>query len=87
MFSLTVIHGKRANIWKTMPTPGVRPAISLPRANTLPLVGCMRPARMRKNVDLPQPEGPRKQMISPFRISMLILSRTVTMFPLGIGKR
>ena len=42
---------------------------SLPSSTTRPSVGRMKPARMRRSVVLPQPEGPSSVTSSPSRIS------------------
>src|SRR5690349_5653284 len=50
-----------------MPRLGFGPVTGLPHMSTSPLVGASKPATMRSNVDLPQPEAPMRQMNSPLR--------------------
>src|SRR4051794_16769933 len=45
----------------------------------------MRPARMRRIVDLPQPDGPSRAMISLGRMARLMSCSTVSGWPLGCG--
>src|SRR6266478_5348014 len=45
----------------------------------------MSPARMRRMVDLPQPDGPRRATISLGRIAKLMSSKTRNGLPLGSG--
>jgi hypothetical protein len=85
-FSITVIHGKMANPWKTIATPGAMPTSGAPRTRTAPLVGWMRPARIRRMVDLPQPEGPSSATTSPSRISTDTSFRTSSRWPEGRTK-
>src|SRR6266481_4494291 len=54
-----------------MPRLGSGPSIGLPHINASPEVGCSKPAMMRSNVDLPQPEAPIRQMNSPLAIARL----------------
>src|SRR5471032_1028749 len=51
-----------------MPRLGSGLAIGLPHINAWPDVGCSKPAMMRSNVDLPQPDAPIRQMNSPLVI-------------------
>src|SRR5471032_384322 len=51
-----------------MPRPGSGLAIGLPHINACPDVGCSKPAMMRSNVDLPQPDAPIRQTNSPLAI-------------------
>src|SRR5438876_8013412 len=51
-----------------MPRLGSGPSIGLPHISASPAVGCSKPAMMRSNVDLPQPEAPIRQMNSPVAI-------------------
>src|SRR5476649_2293927 len=69
-----------------MATPGVRPRISRPWYNTSPCDGRMSPARMRRIVDLPHPEGPRSATISNGLIATLMSSSTRSLEPFGITK-
>src|SRR3954454_3926069 len=48
-----------------MPQRGSTPVIGSPRRNTWPEEGGVKPAKMLRRVDLPQPEAPRMQTISP----------------------
>src|SRR5579863_6133465 len=48
---------------------GLRSLTTLPPINISPDVGSSRPAIMRNNVDLPEPEGPRSTRNSPSRVS------------------
>ena len=52
--------------------------MSSPFNKILPLVGVSKPAIIRSVVVLPQPEGPKKVTNSPFVMSRLKLSTTVT---------
>ena len=52
------------------------PAISMPFIRTLPASGVSTPAMMRSSVDLPQPERPTRQMISPFDTERSISFKT-----------
>ncbi len=65
----TVMLGNRAYDWNTMPTLRFSMATSVtswPSNSTRPPAsGRSRPAMMRKVVVLPQPDGPRKTMVSP----------------------
>ena len=68
IFSYTVIVGKRAYDWKTIPisrASGSNRVTSRPPTSILPRVGILKPTRARKVVDLPQPEGPKKVKNSP----------------------
>ena len=76
MFSLTVICGKRLKCWNTIPMfslflliSSLGSVISSPSMTTLPLVISSRRFKHLKKVDLPDPEGPIKQMTSPSLIS------------------
>src|SRR5436189_139654 len=61
----TVRQGKRLSVWNTKPRspPGLRTA--RPSSSTSPEVACSSPATMRRNVVLPQPEGPTTEMNCP----------------------
>ena len=67
MLSTTERHGSSAASWKAMPSwcsrrssAGVRPSTSAE-----PLVGSSSPARIRRTVDLPHPDGPRRERKLP----------------------
>jgi hypothetical protein len=64
-FANTVRQGKRLSVWNTKPrsTPG--PLTGRPSSLTSPALAGSRPATMRRNVVLPQPEGPTTAMNSP----------------------
>src|SRR4029079_4376284 len=69
MLSATVMFGKRAYDWKTIPTlrwVGDVLWMSLPSTVIVPEVGFSKPAIIRSVVVLPQPEGPRNDTNSPF---------------------
>lgn len=68
-FCSTVNHGKSAKLWKTMDRLDARSAVPFQR--TVPSVGCDGPVRIRKSVDLPDPEGPSNDTISPASIERL----------------
>src|SRR5262245_62162799 len=48
-----------------MPRDGSGPSIGLSHISAWPDDGCSKPAMMRSNVDLPQPEAPIRQTNSP----------------------
>src|SRR4051794_10271596 len=60
MLDSTLRHGSRAESWKAMPSWCPRRSSCGLRPSTLiePLVGSSSPARIRRIVDLPQPDGP-----------------------------
>ena len=64
-FSITVSHGNSAKLWKTIATFGHGPTTGWPCHSTCPDEGGARPERMRRIVDLPEPEGPSSARISP----------------------
>ena len=65
---MTVSQGNSAKLWNTMATwLGRSVDRSMPPILTVPEVGRMSPAMMRKSVDLPQPERPSKATISLLR--------------------
>src|SRR6266568_1232757 len=64
-FASTVIQGKSAYSWKTIPRSGPGPATGLPFASSVPAVGGANPAMALRRVDFPQPDGPSKQTSSP----------------------
>src|SRR5882724_11318998 len=49
-----------------MPRLGPGPDIGMPHIKASPWVAASKPAAMRSNVDLPQPDAPIRQMNSPF---------------------
>src|SRR5438128_5481229 len=72
MFSATVIVGKSAYDWKTMPTHrrrGGRSLTTRPSKRLPPASGRSRPAIRRSVVVLPQPEPPTRETSSPRPIS------------------
>src|SRR5207244_4425121 len=72
MFSATVMVGKSAYDWKTMPTERRRGATSLTTRSskrTSPASGRSKPAIRRSVVVLPQPEPPTRETSSPRLIS------------------
>src|SRR4029079_19288043 len=74
MLSATVMFGKRAYDWKTIPTLrwfGDVLVMSLPSTVIVPEVGFSKPAIIRSVVVLPQPEGPRNDTNSPRATSRL----------------
>src|SRR5262245_35025795 len=74
MLSATVMFGKSAYDWKTMPTLrwfGGTHVMSRPSIVISPAVGFSKPAIIRSVVVLPQPEGPRNDTNSPFSTARL----------------
>src|SRR5256886_10955399 len=72
MFSATVMVGKSAYDWKTMPTERRRGATSLTTRSSKrisPAPGRSKPAIRRSVVVLPQPEPPTRETSSPRPIS------------------
>src|SRR5690625_4300217 len=67
--SSTDFQGKIAYSWNTTLLSGLPGAPG--RMVTLPPESGVSPARMRRNVDLPQPEGPTMQTNSPSATSRL----------------
>jgi hypothetical protein len=57
--------GKSAYSWNTMPRSGPGPATGTPSTVIVPLLGCEKPATALSRVDLPQPEGPSRQVNWP----------------------
>ena len=55
------------------------PAMSCPSIRIWPSVGNSKPAIMRSNVVLPQPDGPSSTKNSPAMMSRLTLSTAVTL--------
>ncbi len=71
MFFSTVMCGNSAYDWNIMLTGrsyGGTPAMSWPSRKMEPELGFSKPAIMRSSVDLPQPEPPSRQKISPLKI-------------------
>src|SRR5487761_1153620 len=74
--------GSSRKSWKTQPirrrSSGIRQVVSrarsLPATWILPSVGRSSLSTSRRNVDLPEPEGPTRKMNSPFSTSMLTFS-------------
>src|SRR5690606_30700806 len=66
-FSSTVFHGKMAYSWNTTLLRGRRGS-GPGTIRASPPERVSRPARMRRNVDLPQPDGPTRHTNSPSRI-------------------
>ncbi len=74
MLPATVMFGKRAYDWKTIPTLrwfGALLVMSLPSTVIVPDVGFSNPAIIRSVVVLPQPDGPRNDTNSPRATSRL----------------
>jgi hypothetical protein len=61
----TVIQGNSPWSWNTMLVLSDGPSSSTPPTQIVPTVGASRPAISCSNVDLPQPESPRRQTNSP----------------------
>jgi hypothetical protein len=83
MFCMTVLCGKSACVWNTMPSPRSRGSRSLttrPSMRISPALGSMKPAIMRKVVVLPQPDGPTSTTNSPSSMVRPRL-RTATTLP------
>ena len=68
-FLRTLSHGNRAESWNITSRSGPGPFTALPSTVTAPASGCSRPATRLSSVDLPQPDGPSRQMNSPSPIS------------------
>jgi hypothetical protein len=82
-FSSTVSQGKRAKLWKTMETLGSAVAIGLLCQKTCPADGVERPVSIRRRVDFPEPEGPRRARISPSETEMSV--GAITWMRLALG--
>src|SRR5215467_7604866 len=54
------------------------PTTELPPISTSPSVGCSKPAIRRRDVVLPQPDGPRNEWNDPRRIAKLTWSTAAT---------
>src|SRR5438093_9373144 len=57
----TVSHGKSTYSWNTTPRSAPGPDTGRSSTRTSPAVGRRKPATMFSSVDLPQPDGPRRQ--------------------------
>src|ERR1700761_1782208 len=68
-----------------MDTPFGGPAMVSPRHLASPEEGVIRPAMMRRSVDLPDPERPSRPTISPEWIVRSTFSRTSSSSPLPFG--
>jgi len=64
MFCSIVSQGNSVYDWNTMPRSGPGAVTGAPSSITRPVLGESSPATMRSSVDLPQPDGPRRQMKS-----------------------
>src|SRR5882724_7124090 len=64
-FANTVRQGKRLSVWNTKPRSRPGPLTGRPSSLTSPELAGSRPATMRRNVVLPQPDGPTTEMNSP----------------------
>ncbi len=69
-----------------MPRSAPGPVTGSPSSSTRPEVGESRPATMRSNVDLPQPEGPRMVTKSFSRTSKSTGSKAWVWPPRGLTK-
>src|SRR6186713_891191 len=78
IFCVTVFHGKSANCWNTTERSGPGPVTALPPTLTTPVPGNSRPAAIRRQVVLPQPDGPT--------IVTNSLSRTSKLTSSSVGK-
>ena len=75
--SWTVMWGKRAKFWKTMPSSRLWVGTSVtssPSMKTCPSSGVRWPVIQRRAVVLPQPDGPSRVISSPRRMPRLIWS-------------
>ena len=86
MLSRTVRCGSRAMFWNTMPMRSARmalsssgdsPPTSTPLTRISPPVGSMSRLTWRTRVDLPEPDSPMMQKISP-SATLIETSRTPT---------
>ena len=83
MFSKIVLCGNKLKCWNTIPIfwrclliSHFGSVMSFPSNKIVPLVGRSNRFRERRNVDLPEPDGPTITTTSPFEIVVLILSST-----------
>src|ERR1035437_2162495 len=87
-FSPTVMESKSAPFWKTMVTLrrtacncfSLNPQMSSPATMTLPLSALRKPMRIWRATDLPTPERPRMQRVSPGSTEKLTSSRTTRQY-------
>ena len=78
MLFATVIHGKTASCWNTIPRSRPVPVMRFPSSVMEPSVGAYNPAIILRSVDFPQPEVPTMVLNLPDRNSRLISSSTVS---------
>ncbi len=80
MLEVTVRHGSRAASWKAMPSWCARriSPVDIPLISAVPPVGDSRPARIRRMVDLPHPEGPSSDRKEPFAVPRSVACRALT---------
>src|SRR5262249_31972129 len=74
IFSSTVLWGKSAWVWNTIPRPrsrGSRSFTTRPSMRISPAVGSSKPAIIRSVVVLPHPDGPTSTTNSPSSIAQL----------------
>src|SRR5262249_55886649 len=79
--SSTERHLRRTGVWNTMPTAANGRVTGRPSTVAVPVVGGLRPATIRSNVDLPQPLGPTSTRNSP-RPTVNEISRSASTAPL-----
>ena len=92
MFRRIVMFGKRLNCWNTMPMRSrillmsiSGEVMSVPSKRIVPEVGRSRRFRLRRNVDLPQPDGPMMATTSPSLI-VVLMSRSTTWSPKALQR-
>jgi hypothetical protein len=78
VFFKTVRHGINRSFCGMYPNRPSSLSIGFPSTRTAPVEGSIKPARMLKSVDLPQPEGPTIETNSPALASMSIPSSAWT---------
>src|SRR6266581_1632083 len=61
-FPIAVRQGNSAYSWNTTPRSADAPFTCVPSTRTRPAVGCTKPAIIPSSVDLPQPDGPSRQV-------------------------
>src|SRR5690606_20547499 len=76
----TLRHGSSAESWNAMPSSWLRRSSSgdFPSTSADPLVGFSSPARIRRIVDLPHPDGPSSDKKLPWSVNKVASSRAVT---------
>src|SRR4051794_4131078 len=79
MFWRTVFHGNKAKCWNTTARSGPGLLTGLAFTLTVPDVGCSKPATIRRQVVLPQPDGPTMATNSLSAISRLMSWSTFTL--------